>query len=226
MRKGLKMRMMTDNREKDGMTYNGHRRAQDYDPQSNSWSTPQYGGMMRGGMYRRDDDDDHDDWAVGGYYRKRGDRWDDGRNERSRKGWYVEERPDMRRNGRPDDWDDEPWERRNHGGKESEMEMDRETAEKWVKAMHNEDAAHPTGGRWKVEELKPMAQKLGIPNDGAKFWEFYAMTNAMYSDYSEVGKKFGITSPDFYASMAKAWMEDKDAVKDKTAMYYECIVKK
>lgn len=105
-------------------------------------------------------------------------------------------------------------------------ELDRETAEKWVRGMHNEDSARPTGGRWSMEELKPMAQKFGIKPDSDEFVEFYAMTNAMYSDYCEVAKKFNITSPEFYGMMAKAWMDDKDAMPDKTALYYEYIVKK
>ena len=106
------------------------------------------------------------------------------------------------------------------------MEFDRETAEHWVRNMRNEDKAHPAGGKWSADMLKPLAMKYGVPTEGAKFWEFFAMTNAMYSDYGEVAKKFGITSPEFYACMAKAWMEDKDAEPDKTALYYEYIVKK
>ena len=106
------------------------------------------------------------------------------------------------------------------------MEFNRETAETWVRAMRNEDKAHPVGGKWTPDMIKPMAQKYGIPTEGKKFWELYAMTNAMYSDYYEVARKFGITSPEFYVCMAKAWMEDEDAVEDKTAMYYECCVKK
>lgn len=106
------------------------------------------------------------------------------------------------------------------------MEFDRKTAEKWVRSMQNEDKAHPIGGKWTAEQLKPLAQKYGIPTDGKHFWEFFAMTNAMYSDYGEVARKFGITSPEFYVCMAKAWMDDKDAEKDKTALYYEYIVKK
>ena len=109
---------------------------------------------------------------------------------------------------------------------EQDMEFDRETAENWVRNMRNEDKAHPVGGKWTPEMLKPLAQKYGIPTDGKKFWELYAMTNAMYSDYGEVARKFGITSPEFYVCMAKAWMEDKDAEPDKTALYYEYIVKK
>lgn len=111
---------------------------------------------------------------------------------------------------------------REHNG----MEFDRETAEHWVRSMRNEDKAHPVGGKWTPDMLKPLAQKYGIPTDGPRFWEFYAMTNAMYSDYGEVARKFGITSPEFYVCMAKAWMEDKDAEQDKTALYYEYIVKK
>lgn len=106
------------------------------------------------------------------------------------------------------------------------MPFDRETAEEWVAGMENEDKAHPRGGKWKPEMLKPLAQKYGIPTDGPRFWEFYAMVNAMYSDYSEVAKKFGVTSPDFYVCMAKAFMDDKDAEDDKVARYYEYIVKK
>lgn len=106
------------------------------------------------------------------------------------------------------------------------MRFDRQTAEEWVQSMENEDKAHPRGGKWKPDMLKPLAQKHGIPTEGPRFWEFYAMVNAMYSDYSEVAKKFGITSPDYYVCMAKAFMDDKDAEDDKVARYYEYIVKK
>lgn len=106
------------------------------------------------------------------------------------------------------------------------MMFDRETAEEWVHNMRNEDKNHPHGGKWTHEALKPFAQKYNIQLDSPKFWEFYAMTNAMYSDYSEVAKKFGITSPEFYACMAKAFMDDRDAEPDKVARYYEYIAKK
>lgn len=106
--------------------------------------------------------------------------------------------------------------------------MDRETAEKWVRSMKNEDNARPSGGRWSMEELKPMAQKMGYNPDpeDEEFIQFWAMTNAMYSDYCTVAKKFNITSPEFYGMMAKAWLDDKDAMPNKTALYYECCVKK
>lgn len=107
-----------------------------------------------------------------------------------------------------------------------DMEMNKETAEKWMRSMRNEDNARPTGARWKMDELKPMAEKFGIKPDTEEFYEFAVMTNAMYSDYCGVAKKFNITSPEFYGMLAVAWMRDKDAVPNKTAMYYNYIVKK
>jgi hypothetical protein len=51
------------------------------------------------------------------------------------------------------------------------------------------------------------------------------MVNAMYADYSEVAKRYNITSPDFYALMALAFINDKDAVGNKVLKYRKCIAK-
>lgn len=102
----------------------------------------------------------------------------------------------------------------------------REAAEKWVSKMQNEDTAKPSGGKWTLEQVRPYAQKHGIATEGSKLYEFYAIMNAMYSDYSEVAKKYNAATPDFFAEMAKAFMLDKDAVDHKTAVYYDCIVRK
>lgn len=106
------------------------------------------------------------------------------------------------------------------------MELDRETAERWMQSLRNEDPNRASGPRWSMDEVKPMAQKFGYREGTPEFIEFWAMTNAMYSDYCMVAKKFNITSPEYYGMMAKAWMEDKDAMPGKTAMYYQYIVKK
>ena len=55
--------------------------------------------------------------------------------------------------------------------------------------------------------------------------EFYAVLNAMYSDFSGVAQKHGVHKQDFYLDLAKAFLEDKDSVKDKAAAYYMYIVK-
>ena len=103
--------------------------------------------------------------------------------------------------------------------------FDRETAMMWVKNMENEDPQLPHGGRFDEAAIKTMAQRAGVPTEGEPFWEFYAMTNAFYSDFCKVLKKYGVTNLQCYADLAKAWMQDKDAIDEKTATYYECIVK-
>ena len=107
---------------------------------------------------------------------------------------------------------------------EKKHKLTKEQAEEWVSEMDNEDPSHPEGGKWTMEEVKPLAQKYEIPTDGQKFIDFYAMMNAMYSDYYKVAKKYGVANPDFFAEMAKAFVCDKDAKKNKTALYYDYIV--
>lgn len=108
-----------------------------------------------------------------------------------------------------------------------EKPLTKKSAEEWVRHMTSEDGSHSKGGKWpSMDSVKPYAQALGIPTEGKEFVDFYAMMNAMYSDYSAVAKKYGADKPEFYASMAKAWMNDEDAVENKTDIYYNCIVMK
>lgn len=117
----------------------------------------------------------------------------------------------------------------NGGGDEDEegQPLDMETAREWVDHMENEDPEHPRGEKWSPEELKLIAQKNGIPADGEKFIEFYAVMNYMYSDFYPVYKEFKPGDErQFFAAMARCWMRDKDAVGNKTAKYYHTIAKK
>ncbi len=113
---------------------------------------------------------------------------------------------------------------RKGGGKP--QPLTREKAEEWVGSMQNEDPNREEGECWTLEEVKDIAKKMGMPTEGKKLIEFYAAINAMYSDYYKVAEKFDLVEDDFFAEMAKAFIEDKDAVKDKVAVYYDCIVKK
>lgn len=103
-----------------------------------------------------------------------------------------------------------------------EHELTLEKAKHWVEGMENSDGS--MGGRWTYEEIKQYAKNFGITGE-EKTIEFFAMINAMYSDYCKVAKKFGVNTAEFYAELAKAWIDDKDAVPDKTAVYLDCIVK-
>lgn len=106
------------------------------------------------------------------------------------------------------------------------MELTRAEAERWVSRMRNEDPTKGTGGKWTMDQVRPYAQKHGLRTDGPKFIEFFAVMNAMYSDYCEVAKKYNAATPDFFAEMAKAFIEDRDARKGKTALYYKHIAEK
>lgn len=48
--------------------------------------------------------------------------------------------------------------------------------------------------------------------------------NMMFSDYYPVAKKHNVNTPEFYADLAAAFINDKDASKDKVEKYYECVV--
>ena len=111
------------------------------------------------------------------------------------------------------------------GGKRH-MHMTREMAEEWVDRLEGSDPAKPHGGKWSAEQIKPVAQKYGIPTEGERFWEFYAVMNMLYSDYYGVAKKYNALNADFFADMAMAFISDKDAVENKVAAYYEAVVEK
>lgn len=98
--------------------------------------------------------------------------------------------------------------------------MDMETAKEWTRSMKNEDGTK--GGHWTFEQAKQLIEQRKLKVDPI---EFYAILNAVYSDYCKVAKKHNINNMDFYVDLAVAWLEDEDAVPDKAMMYYECIVK-
>lgn len=102
--------------------------------------------------------------------------------------------------------------------------LSREDAEEWVQSMRAADGSR--GGRWKtMNDVKQLAERMGITGE-KQLTEFYAIINAMYSDYCKVAKKHGVDRPEFYADLAKAWIHDEDAEDNKAMLYYECIVRK
>lgn len=109
------------------------------------------------------------------------------------------------------------------GGSSSSMSMpmNREVAEEWTKNMKNEDGTK--GPHWKMDQVKQLMMQKGIEYNP---WEFYAILNAMYSDYCAVFKKHGVNTMDMYVDLACAFLNDSDAMPNKSMLYYECIAKK
>ena len=106
---------------------------------------------------------------------------------------------------------------------EQDEGLDKRTAMEWVESM--EDADGVKGGMYSWHQTQQYGRNLGITGE-ERLIEFYAAMNAMYSDFRPAAKKFGVDKPEFYAMMAKCFMEDPDAVEDKVAVYYECIARK
>ena len=103
--------------------------------------------------------------------------------------------------------------------------LTKEEAVKWVEGMHGEDPAVPIGGKWTMEQVKPIAIKYGVQPETQEFIDLWATMNAMYSDYFGIAKKYNTLTPDFFADMAMAFLHDKDAKGDKLALYRKYIAK-
>lgn len=94
-------------------------------------------------------------------------------------------------------------------------------AKKWAAAMKNADGT--TGAHWTQEQTSQVMAQRGYHYDPA-IW--HAVMCSIYSDYAEVAKKYGLSgNAEFFADMAHAWLDDKDAVEDKAAAYYCYIVR-
>lgn len=104
--------------------------------------------------------------------------------------------------------------------------FNKEVAMSWVHGLKNTDKDHPTGPRWTPEEVMPLAEKVGFPKTGDDFWMFYAVMNALRSDYYAIAQKYGLhNNPMFFADLTAAWFDDEDAVEDKAEMYYKYVMK-
>lgn len=102
--------------------------------------------------------------------------------------------------------------------------LTRDKAMEWVQGMQGEGGSD--GETWTFEEIEEIAKKNGIPKQEKKLVELYAVMNMLASDYYTVAEEFDVLNDEFFVCMAKAFINDKDAVPDKVAMYYECIAKK
>ena len=100
--------------------------------------------------------------------------------------------------------------------------LTREEAENWVDSMQGADGKR--GGRWTLKEIEQYAGNFGVHGD--EVVEFFAVLNALYTDYGKVARKYGFDRMEVWADLAKSFMHDKDAESGKVKMYYECIAKK
>lgn len=106
------------------------------------------------------------------------------------------------------------------------MKLTRGMADEWVEGMESDSDSHPKGGAFTWDQAREWAQKVGVPTGGQRMIDYYAAINAVCSDFGHVLDQYKMGTPEVYAKMAKAWIDDPDAVKNKAAMYYRYIVQK
>lgn len=105
--------------------------------------------------------------------------------------------------------------------------MSHEDIEKWKKHMKNQDGT--MGEHFKKDQVMQAARQIGVNPEEYGEHIFPLVMNMMYSDYCAVAKKFGLDRPDFYAELAKAFLNDKDfegEPEEKVYLYYKCISEK
>lgn len=123
------------------------------------------------------------------------------------------------------------WDKRSgqyeHGGVDSRsikmprQHLTHDEAEEWCDSMVNADGTK--GCHWTMEQTQDVAKQRGITCDKNDFW---ATMNMMYSDYGKVAKMYSVDNTNFYADMAAAFLQDKDAVDGKLVEYWERIVER
>lgn len=108
-----------------------------------------------------------------------------------------------------------------HSWEEDSEDLTMDDAREWVRSMHA-DKGKKKGEHWTFDQTTNLLRQRGYRHDPA---EWYAIIHAVYYDYCTVAEKYGLAKNDeFYADLAHAWLDDEDAVDNKAAMYYDCIV--
>lgn len=98
--------------------------------------------------------------------------------------------------------------------------ISKEDAQLWVDNMLGADGTR--GPRWSMEDVRSLAEKRGYTTED-ELVTFWTIMNMLRADYCEVAKYYGVSSPEFFADMARAWINDPDAVRDKAGRYMEYI---
>ena len=102
--------------------------------------------------------------------------------------------------------------------------MSHNDIENWKTHMKNQDGT--MGEHFKKDQVMQAARQIGVNPEEYGEHIFPLVMNMMYSDYCAVAKKFGLDRPDFYAELAKAFLNDKDfegEPEEKVYLYYKCI---
>lgn len=107
------------------------------------------------------------------------------------------------------------------------MRLKKKDFMKWEKQLENADGSH--GKHFDAQQIKKVAEQMGIRYDKYDEKELCMTANMLYSDFCEVLKTVIPTEKEViaYTKLAHAWLEDPDSPvegSEKLALYYWCIV--
>lgn len=94
-------------------------------------------------------------------------------------------------------------------------EFTEEDAKAWVASMN-------PPAKWTMEQTTDVMNKQGYSH---RPWEFWAVMNALYSDYGKTMAKYGADKPEVWAALAHDWLDDADAEDGKAGRYWRDIVR-
>lgn len=104
-------------------------------------------------------------------------------------------------------------------GSEDTPHFSPQMAVEWASGMINSDGTR--GPHWSIEKTRELQKQFSIDCDEFKFW---VVINSLYSDFKEALSANNASNLETYASLAQAWLNDKDAVPEKVAAYFTHIV--
>lgn len=99
--------------------------------------------------------------------------------------------------------------------------FDQRMAQEWTEGMKNADGTK--GPHWSMDKVREIMREYQVDCDPV---EFYAVLNSIYSDFCEALKENNTSNMKTYVCMAKAWLDDEDAVRDKAAAYFMYVVQR
>lgn len=130
---------------------------------------------------------------------------------------------DMRGRGGRDYRDYDDYDRDGH--KEEYGVLSEKDIHNWKKSLMNNDGTK--GEHFRKEQILPLIKQMGIDVHKLGGEDLFCLAmNIMYSDYCRSAKEYGVDKPDFYAKMAKDFLNDKDfegKPEEKLWLYYKCI---
>lgn len=113
-----------------------------------------------------------------------------------------------------------------HEGQFDMMRLSKKDMQRWKKEMRNADGSK--GEHFSLQQIMPVAEKLGIKFKDYDENELCLAVNMLYSDYCEALKSVVPQDKEVivYTKLGRAFLEDEDAPEgaEKLAIYYYCIV--